>query len=313
MRVLYCCLRQITFVLLVLLINLQSNNVNALDYTDAVGRVVHLPAPPQRIVSLVPSVTEILYAIHAENQLVGVTDFCNYPPQAQQKISIGAYSDPGLETVASLAPDLIIMDVASSSTALLYQFEQLAVPVYLVAPKSLTATLETIVALGGVTGHQEVAMDLLNNLNDQIAEVVKMWSEKPLRTLVCVMIEPLVVAGAGTLADDLINLAGGINVAAELPRYPTLSMETVLLYDPDIIIVSPHPGTPAPADFFSNWPQLKAVRHKQVINVQADLLQRPGPRLVAGLIMLRQCYNRLSTVKSVLENGNCAIKQEATH
>ncbi|MDY0190764.1 MAG: cobalamin-binding protein [Desulfuromonas sp.] len=302
MRLHYCYSLNRLFFLLLMLICLLSRNVYALDYTDAVGRVVHLSAPPQRIVSLVPSVTEILYAIHADTQLVGVTDFCNFPPQAQQKTVVGAYNNPGLETVASLVPDLIIMDVASSSPALLHQFEQLEVPVYVVAPKSLATTLETISALGRVTGHQKSAIDMVNGLNAQIDEVVKMRSDKPLRTLVCVMIEPLIVAGAGTLADDLIHLAGGVNVAAGLARYPTLSMETVLQYDPDVIIVSPHPGTPTPADFFAEWPQLKAVSKQQVFNVEADLLQRPGPRLVSGLIKLAQCYNSLPVAEPVLKN-----------
>lgn len=311
MRVRYCHLWQISFVLLALLMGVQGNNACALDYPDAVGRVISLNAPPQRIVSMVPSVTEILYAIHAENQLVGVTDFCNYPPQAQQKVSIGAYHHPSLETVASLAPDLIIMDVASSSPALLYQFEQLGVPVYLVASQSLSTTLKTIVSLGSLTGHQAIAKDLVDTLNEQIDVAKKKRLKEPPRTLVCVMIEPLIVAGGATLADDLINLAGGVNVAAELQRYPTLSMETVLQYDPDIIIVSPHPGTPTPADFFSTWPQLKAVRQKQVVNVDADLLQRPGPRLVAGLTTLAQCYNGLSVAESARDDRHCSLKKAA--
>jgi len=281
-------------VVLSLLINLSGNNVQALEYTDVVGRVVTLPAPPQRIVSLAPSVTEILYAVEADKQLVGVTDFCNYPAQAQQKMSIGPYNNPGLETVASLTPDLIIMDVASSSAVLLRQFEQLGVPVYLVAPRSLTTTLATIASLGEVTGHQQVASDLVAQLKGQIETVVQQRSEKPVRTLVCVMISPLIVAGAGTLADDLINCAGGVNVAADLKRYPTLSMETVLQYDPDLIIVSPHPGTRKPADFFTRWPQLSAVANRQVVDIDADLLQRSGPRLVAGLKELSRCYREIS-------------------
>lgn len=290
MRVRYCCVRLSVLMVLTMLINLQGNNAQALEYADAVGRVISLTAPPQRIVSLVPSVTEILYAIHADNQLVGVTDFCNYPPAAQHKTSIGGYDNPGLETVASLAPDLIIMDVASSSPVLLRQFEQLAVPVYLVAPKSLADTQATILSLGAVTGNNDVAQALVDNLNGQIAEVVQRRSVQPMRTLVCVMITPLIVAGAGTLADDLIRVAGGINVAAQLQRYPTVSMETVLAYDPELIIVSPHPGTPTPEDFFVKWPQLQAVRNQQVINIEADLLQRPGPRLIEGLKILSQRY-----------------------
>lgn len=294
MDFLYCYLRLGVLVAL-LVFNVQVNNdVYAAQYVDAVGRSVELSAPPRRIVSLVPSVTEIIYALHAEDQLVGVTDFCNYPPAATTKQSIGSYADPGLETVASLSPDLIIMGVASSDQVLLDQFEQLGVPVYLVSATSLHGTMDTIIRLGELTGHQSQAQLLVAAMSKQIEKVKRMRHSHAVRTLVCVMIKPLIVAAGATLADDLITMAGGSNVAAALQRYPTISMEAVLAYDPELIIVSPHPGTPNPADFFLNWPQLQAVRNKHVINVPADLLQRPGPRLVDGLLALAHQYEQIA-------------------
>ncbi|OQY15955.1 MAG: hypothetical protein B6I36_11305 [Desulfobacteraceae bacterium 4572_35.1] len=299
MQFFYCSerlsLRLCLSLFVVLLLSAQSNNALALEYTDAAGRNIELSAPPRRIVSLVPSVTEILYALHAEHQLVGVTDFCNYPPAASQKRSVGAYDSPGLETVISLAPDLIIMDIAGSSPGLLRQFEQLGVPVFLVAPKSLDSTMGTIDALGMLTGKEVQAQVLLNMLRDRIEQVRKMRPAKTVRTLVCVMIKPLIVAAGGTLADDLIGLAGGSNVVAGLRRYPVIGMEMVLAYDPELIIVSPHPGTPNPVDYFQKWPQLQAVRNHNVVNIKADLLQRPGPRLVDGLRELANQYEQMES------------------
>lgn len=255
----------------------------AAEYVDAVGRSVVLLAPPQRVVSLVPSITETIYAIHAEQQLVGVTDFCDYPVEAKLKTSIGSYAQPNLEAVAELNPDLVIMDTAGSNPTLLEQLEQLGVPVYLVAARSLQDTLETVLVVGRLLGQEVAAQELVAVLRGEVDQVVSLNVERRVRTLVCVMVEPLIVAGADTLVNDLIGLAGGVNVGAGQTRYPNWSMETVLAYDPELIIVSPHPGTPQPNNFFSGWTQLQAVRRQQVVNVEADWLQLPGPRLVKGL------------------------------
>ena len=278
------------------------NDAQATVYTDAVGRSVELSVPPQRIVSLVPSVTEIIYAIHAQQQLVGVTDFCTYPSAAKDKASIGSYASPSLEAVAGLIPDLIIMDAASSSPILLQQFERLAVPVYVVAPRSMVSTLDTISALGQLTRHEGAAQSLVAQLREQMAQVRRQAGEHPVRTLVCVMIEPLIVAGGGTLADDLITLAGGVNVAAGQQRYPTWGMEAVLAYDPELIVVSVHPGMPIPKDYFLQWPQLQAVRKQQVVTIEADWLQRPSPRLFNGLRELARCFSEVNDVK--VADGN---------
>ena len=287
----------------VFLLMLLVDDAQATVYIDAAGRSVVLAAPPQRIVSLVPSVTEILYAVHAQQQLVGVTDFCTYPCAASAKTSVGAYASPSLEAVACLLPDLIIMGASSSSPMLLQQFEQLGVPVYIVAPRSLASTLETINALGQLTGHESIARPLVARLREQMAQVRHQAGTNKVRTLVCVMIEPLVVAGGGTLADDLITAAGGVNVAAQQERYPTWGMEAVLAYDPELIIVSVHPGTPRPKDYFLQWPQLQAVRKQQVVTIEADWLQRSGPRLFNGLRELARCFNSVRDVK-VADGGN---------
>ena len=295
----YCYLRLSLCVLIILLVSAQSNNSYAVEYTDAVGRSVELSAPPQRIVSLVPSVTEILYAINADHQLVGVTDFCNYPAAATAKVSIGSYANPGLETVASLQPDLIIMDVAGSSPVCLRQFEQLGLPVYIVSTSSLDSTINTIDQLGKVTGHEETANTVVADLRIQIDQVKQLRTAMPVRTLVCVMVEPLIVAGRDTIADDLINIAGGVNVAAGQNRYPGWSIESVLALDPELIIVSPHPGTAYPVDYFAQWTQLQAVRKHQVVNIDADLLQRPGPRLIDGLWVVAREFEAVDDAKVV--------------
>ncbi len=304
----WCC-RLIICTILIVPIMLTTVAHCAVVYADAAGRSVELVSSPRRIVSLVPSVTEIIYAIGAEAQLIGVTDFCTYPPDATTKQSIGSYASPSIEAVASLSPDLIIMGTSSASPLLLQQFEQLGVPVYIVSPHSLATTIDTIVALGKLTAHRSGAEALVEKLRQQMQTVRLQQSAHKVRILVCVMIQPLIVAGGGTLADDVIRVAGGINVAGQQPRYPTWGIEAVLAYDPELIIVSAHPGTPAPEDYFMQWLQLQAVRKKQIVNIDADLLQRPGPRLFDGLQVVAQHLHAIaydkSMSKDLAQDGMC--------
>ncbi len=123
------------------------------------------------------------------------------------------------------------------------------------------------------------------------------------RVLCTVMSQPLVVAGRKTLLDDLINLAGGENVVPEgLNRYPTWGIESVLAADPDVILVSPHPGQVDPSAYYRGWPELKAVRTGRLVTIDADWIQRPGPRLMLGLAALSKALHGL---EMNLEDDSC--------
>lgn len=261
-------------------------------YTDALGRQVQLDNPPQRVVSLVPSVTEIIYALGAQKLLVGVTDFCNYPPQAREKQSVGAYNSPSIEAIAMLQPDLVIIAADMATPALLQTLLELNIPVYGVYPRSLKATIEMMRNLGTVLDYADAGAALALQLEQAIAqlctEVEQAEAETAPRVLLAIMLEPLVVAGTDTLPGEMLACAGGINVAASGSRYPMWNMESVLAFDPDIIVVSPHPGTPTPRDFFLRFGQLRAVQQGNVVEIPADWLQRPGPRIIKGLEALHQ-------------------------
>ena len=268
-------------------------------HTDALGRQVQLDGAPQRVVSLVPSVTETIYALGAQGLLVGVTDFCNYPPQAQNKQSVGAYDSPSIEAIAMLRPDLVIIAADMATPALLQTLLELDIPVYSVYPRSLKATIEMQRNLGAVLGYAEAGATLASQLEQAIAqlnqEVNQTGVETSPRVLLTIMLEPLVIAGTDTLPGEMLACAGGINVASPGSRYPMWNMESVLAFDPDIIIVSPHPGTSSPRDFFLRFKQLRAVQQGNVVEIPADWLQRPGPRIIKGLEALRQAITDAAT------------------
>jgi len=252
---------------------------------DALQRSVTVPDHPQRIVSLVPSVTEVLFALGVEDRIVGVTRFCTYPPAARNKPSIGDYADPGLEAIALQQPDLVIMSAATSSSGLLARLEALEVPVYITYPRSIAETISTIRNLGELVGEPERGAQLAGKLKLAIDKVAAATANLPKpKVLLCVEIRPLTVAGPGTLADDLIRIAGGVNVVPPGPgRYPTWGIEAVLSADPELILVSPHPGQPDPDTFFAGWPELRAVRNGKIVTINPDWVSRPGPRLALGL------------------------------
>lgn len=264
-------------------------------WIDAMGRQVDLPTQPQRIVSLAPNVTEILFALGVEDRIVGVTNFCTYPEQARNKPQVGEYSAPNLEAITLQQPDLIFMSADSANPALLARMEALGLSVYVVYPRGIKETIKMIRAIGRVTGAITAGDRLAQKLIASIAQVKALVADRPQpRILFCIMIRPLTVVGPETLVGDLIKIAGGMNVvAAGLNRYPTWGAEALLLADPDLVIVSPYPGTSNPADYFSAWPELKAVKQKRIVSVNPDWVQRPGPRLGLGLLSLAAAIHNI--------------------
>jgi iron complex transport system substrate-binding protein len=237
-------------------------------------------------VSLVPSVTEILFALGLGGRVVGVTDWCTNPPEAASKPKIGKYAEPSLEAVVAQAPDLVVASADSTKPAFVARLEAAGLPVYVVYPKSLAETARTMRDLGRVTGASREGEKLAADLEDAVRRAAGPPSSagrRP-RVLLCVSLRPLMVAGPKTLAGDLIRAVGAENVVpAGAANYPTWGMEAVLEKDPDVIVVSPLPGDPDPAQVFGPGRELRAVSGGRVVAVEADWLQRPGPRLSLGL------------------------------
>lgn len=280
-------------VLLLVLISCTVSGTQATVYRDAMQREVILADTPQRVISLVPSVTEILFALEAQERLVAVTDYCTYPPAAQELPSIGNYADPALEQILLFRPDLVIAAADMNRPALVSKLEQLNIPVFVVYPRTVGETLTTINQLGRLVDRVEAAQILTRTMEqrlDRIGRQVPAGS-KP-GALVCVMLEPLTVAGPDTFINDLLRLARGQNKVAEGPlRYPTWNAEALLTSNPQVIIVSAHPGQPDPVRFFQRWPQLQAVREERIETINADWLHRPGPRLVQGVEALARALH----------------------
>ncbi len=254
-------------------------------WTDALGRTVRAPDRPERIVSLVPSVTEVLFALGAQDRVAGVTRFCTYPPEAQDKPDVGGYADPSLEAIVALGPDLVFASADATRPSLIERLDALGVPVFVVYPRSLDGTVEMIRRVGRAAGVAPAGDRAADALARAAAEVRRRTAglRRPV-VLLCIMVQPLVVAGPGTLGDDLIVAAGGRNAVPDgSARYPTWGPESLLGADPEMVVVSPHPGDPAPGRLFLRWPELRAVAAGRVVEIPSDWIHRPGPRLARGL------------------------------
>lgn len=262
---------------------------------DALGAQVRLGAPPIRIVSLAPSITEILFAVGAGGLVVGVTDFCDYPPEARFREKIGGFSNPSLEKIAALNPDLVLA-ARHNPRELLDRLRDLGTPVFALNPSTVDEVAEAVGTVGRLTGRGERADSLAFLMRSRIQAVVDKVRDLPTRPRVlwCELKAPTYSAGRGSFIGDLIELAGGTNLAADAGvTWPQLGLEAIVAMDPEVILTSSDRADELPSLVASlrqraGWGNVTAVRQGAVRYVDLDLIGRPGPRIVDGLLAIAQ-------------------------
>jgi cobalamin transport system substrate-binding protein len=248
--------------------------------TDELGRTVQLSTRPQRIVSLAPSVTEILFALGAGDRVAGVTSYCDYPPEARQKPPVGDTLKPSFEKIVALKADLVIISTASQVEAAVQRLEELGIPVYVSNPRSIDGVIESIDELGELIDARARAHDVTDELRRRIATIdSRVANARRPSVLVILGTEPLITAGARSFINDLISRAGARSISAgENADYPQYSVETVIAKQPEIILLQAGGNELTPRLL-----QTPAARSNRVYHIDDDLLLRPGPRIVEGL------------------------------
>jgi iron complex transport system substrate-binding protein len=250
--------------------------------TDDLGRLVAINGTPQRIVSLAPSNTEILFALGLGDKVVGVTDYCDYPPEALNKTKVGGYATPDIEKIVALNPDLVLvaygtpMDVINSMVGL-------GLTVFGLKTTDLDDLLNDITTVGKITGKEAEASSLTSEMESKIQAVTNQTEELEQRPRVFYIVwnDPLWTAGSGTFINELIEKAGGVNICQNITGYTTISIEEVVARDPEIIITSE-----LSYDWAINASELastNASKTERIYTLDDNLVQRPGPRLVEGL------------------------------
>jgi len=263
-----------------------SSTTNTREVTDEAGRHVRLPANIERVVSLAPNLTEIVYAVGAGDRLVGDTSYCDYPEAAKQVTKIGDTMHPSIERIIALKPQLVLVSTASQLETFTRQLDEQRVTVFVTNPQSLEGVFRSIQTIGDLLSKHDEAARLVDRLNSRAVAIQSAMSNvNAVRVFYQVSGEPLYTIGRDSYLTDLIKRAGGASVTAEVPTaFPRFSDEAALASRPDAIIL-PTGGSMGTAN--SNVaPALQnspAVINHRVYKINDDHLSRPGPRLIDGL------------------------------
>ncbi|PYM29290.1 MAG: cobalamin-binding protein [Candidatus Rokuibacteriota bacterium] len=266
---------------------------HALVLRDMLGREVTLAGPPTRIVSLVPSVTESAFALGGEARIVGVSDFCDWPPAARAKPRVGGMVNPSLETLVALKPDLVVGTDEGNREETFVQLQRLGIPVYIVHAHRISEMYDLIARVGALTGRRDAVGPLVAGIQRRIDAVRAAVKARPApRVLYVLWPDPLLVPGRDSHLTEMIELAGGRSITAGEPvSYVRFSIEAAVARAPEVIVLADHStgastaGRAAP----EKWQALTsvpAIRAGRLYSVDLSVLHRYGPRVPEGLELL---------------------------
>ncbi len=241
-----------------------------------------------RIVSLAPSITEIIYTLGLGDRLVGVTSFSNYPAEAKKLPKIGTYIHLNLEKIIQLNPDIAIGTWDGNRRLDIRILKEMGIKVYMTTPKNIWEVINSIQQIGMILGIPQKGVMVARSLRMRIDNIRKKVSTlKRVRVFLQINNRPLITVNKDTFQNDLMRLAGGINIAEDEPiRYPRISIEEVIYRRPEVIIIS---SMEIGGKFeemrqeWMKWKDIPAVKNGRVFLVNSDLLDRASPRLVEGL------------------------------
>ncbi|WP_345813179.1 cobalamin-binding protein [Paraburkholderia sp. PREW-6R] len=261
----------------------------AITVTDDTGAAVTLAAPAQRVISLAPHVTELLYAAGGGTKIVGAVSYSDYPPAAQQLPRVGDNKALDLERIVALKPDLIVVWRHGNAQRELERLRELHVPLYFSEPHRLDDVAVSLTKLGELLGTSQIADAAAASFRRDIAQLRASYASRPpVSVFYQVWDRPLMTLNGEHMISDVIALCGGRNVFAGLkPLVPTVSTEAVLAANPEVIVTAA-PGATKPDTSLPQlgtwraWPGLKAVAENNLFAIDGDLINRPAPRIAQG-------------------------------
>lgn len=266
--------------------------VEPLIFTDGLDREVMLDKPAQKIVSMAPSNTEILFAVGAGEQVIGRDEFSDYPAQAASLPSVGGgFGDYNLEAIVDLEPDLVLTAEINTPEQV-KSLEDLGMTVYFLKnPTSIDEMYENLLTVAEMTGHLEETEQLVEDLSRRVSKIeslVENVEEQPTAFYELDATDPSApwTAGSGTFIDTLISMAGGENIASDMEgQYLQISIEELLVRDPQVILLgdAAYGITPESLSERTGWKNMSAVADNRIFTFDDNLVSRPGPRLVDGL------------------------------
>jgi len=256
--------------------------------TDEIGRTIRIPQSIRRIISLAPNLTETIYALGLQDRLVGDTDYCDFPPEAQQKPKVGGDVNPSIEVIAALHPDLVLVTKNLNRLETVQALADIGIPSYATDPHSVESIISSITRLADLLGASETGSALAATLEQQLSALrERIAALPPRRVLFIVWTEPLISTGKNTFIADALRQAGAVSVIDSSQNWPQVNLEEVVRLQPEFLIfVESHSGaTPQAADALADlpgWRLLNAVRTHRYATI-SDAINRPAPRLISAV------------------------------
>jgi len=276
--------------------------------TDEIGRTIRVPLSIHRIVSLAPNLTETIYALGLQDHLVGDTDYCDFPAEAQQKPKVGGAINPSLETIASLHPDLVLVTKNLNRLETVEALAEIGIPSYATDPHTVEAIITSVARLSNLLGAEETGTTLASDLEHHVSALHERLAPlPPRRVLFIVWTEPLISIGKDTFIADALRDAGAVSVVDSSQNWPQVNLEEVVRLQPEFLIfVESHSGaaphTTESLAALPGWRLLNAVRNRRYVTI-SDAINRPAPRLVSVIEELaRQLHPEAFAEKPRYEN-----------
>lgn len=255
---------------------------------DETGRAVRIPVPVRRVVSLAPSLTESVYALGMESLLVGDTDYCDYPPAATKIHKVGGATNPSLEEIAALRPDVVLVTKSLNRIETVQQLERLGIAAYATDPHTVDEIRVSVHRLAEILGNPAAGEALDAQLQHQENELhQRLQNTTPTRVLFVVWTDPLISVGKHTFIADALTRAGAVSVVDSSPDWPQMSLEEMVHLQPDFLVFASNHSETVSRDMEAlakrpGWDSLEAVKQHRFA-VIGDAINRPAPRLLAAV------------------------------
>jgi iron complex transport system substrate-binding protein len=250
---------------------------------------MHAQSGQQRVVSLAPAITETLFALGAGPQVVGVSQYCDYPPEVLKLPKIGTFLTPNIEAIAGLRPTIVIGLQTSSDLREIHALREMGFSVLMVDDNSIAGIEAGIRIIGDAIGHASDGRALLERIHLQVAAIeARLRSVPDCRVLMVVGHQPMVAVGGGTYLDELLKMARATNIAADSAQtWPRLSLEYIIAMRPQVILDGQMGTDPnSPSAFWAKYPTIPAVRDDRVVGYPENPTLHPGPRIAQTLELL---------------------------
>jgi iron complex transport system substrate-binding protein len=258
------------------------------EVTDEIGRTIRIPQTLHRIISLSPGITETIYALGLQDLLVGDTDYCDFPPDAQHKPKVGGVISPSLEAIADLHPDLVLATKSLNRLDTVLSLANLGIPAYTIDPQSVAGILSSTQHLSEILGAPDAGKALAKDLEHTLAGIQKRVAPFPRRTaLFVVWTQPLISIGKQTFIADAIQYAGGVSILDTSENWPKVSLEEVARLQPEFLVFPDTHTETTPLNIeglsdLPGWRILDAVRNHRYAKT-SDAIDRPAPRIVSAI------------------------------